>query len=156
MGAVESAALCRCLRQTQGFGRMAAGRGTDAKEKPSDQERTGSERARAWEEEHPQCHEIQRSRERCARLDPRQSISPTNQLGLIYANLTDSMSAKSVLIEPVAMWSVCIWFKNCNIKTVGSKSLRPLVKILLFSNLFFLQSSNMHYTTVKNSKKHLK
>ncbi len=43
MGAVESAVLCRGLRQTQGFGRMAAGRGTDAKEKHSDPEKAGSE-----------------------------------------------------------------------------------------------------------------
>lgn len=41
--AVESVALCRCVQQTQRVGRMAAGGGTEAKEKPSDPEKAGSE-----------------------------------------------------------------------------------------------------------------
>lgn len=39
---VECAAFCRCVQQTQGFGRMAAGGGTEAK-KPSCPEKAGSE-----------------------------------------------------------------------------------------------------------------
>jgi len=41
--AVESVALFRCVQQTQGVGRMAAGGGIEAEEKPSDPEKGGSE-----------------------------------------------------------------------------------------------------------------